>query len=104
MTNTKKKFLTQIKKKLESFIFNLKKKKKNHTIIIFKKLFIVEITVLGFRASCEKCLINILNGKKGNGSLLLVGGTTEAFQSYPGPINIVIKNRKGFIRVALKTG
>lgn len=49
-------------------------------------------------------MTNILNGQSGNASVLLVGGVEEAFKSYGGPITLVIKRRKGFIRVALKTG
>ncbi|XP_050440927.1 2-acylglycerol O-acyltransferase 2-A-like [Adelges cooleyi] len=59
---------------------------------------------LGFREPSEKSLVNILDGKKGNVAVLMVGGVTEAFQSYPGPVHIVVNKRKGFVRVALKTG
>ncbi|XP_050523969.1 2-acylglycerol O-acyltransferase 2-A-like isoform X2 [Daktulosphaira vitifoliae] len=58
----------------------------------------------GLRDSSERTISKILNGKKGNASVLLVGGVVEAFKSYPGPITIVINNRKGFVRIALKTG
>ncbi|XP_050440929.1 2-acylglycerol O-acyltransferase 2-A-like [Adelges cooleyi] len=59
---------------------------------------------LGLRESSEKSLVNILDGKKGNVAVLMVGGVSEAFKSFPGPIQIIINKRKGFVRVALKTG
>ncbi|XP_050440926.1 2-acylglycerol O-acyltransferase 2-like [Adelges cooleyi] len=58
----------------------------------------------GFRDASEKSLINILDGKKGNVAILLVGGVAEAFNSFPGPIHIIVNKRKGFVRIALKTG
>ncbi|VVC40857.1 Diacylglycerol acyltransferase [Cinara cedri] len=59
---------------------------------------------LGLRESSEKSLVNILDGKKGNVAVLMVGGVSEAFKSFPGPYHVVLKNRRGFVRVALKTG
>ncbi|XP_050440928.1 diacylglycerol O-acyltransferase 2-like [Adelges cooleyi] len=64
-----------------------------------------EIAVgLGFRGASEKSLINILDKKKGNVAVLIVGGVDEALNSFPGPVHIVVNRRKGFVRVALKTG
>ncbi|XP_050523981.1 2-acylglycerol O-acyltransferase 2-A-like isoform X2 [Daktulosphaira vitifoliae] len=45
-----------------------------------------------------------MDGKKGNVAVLMVGGVSEAFQSFPGPVHLVVNKRKGFVRVALKTG
>ncbi|XP_050520821.1 2-acylglycerol O-acyltransferase 2-A-like [Daktulosphaira vitifoliae] len=59
---------------------------------------------LGLRECSEKSLVNILNGNKGNVAVLMVGGVSEAFKSFPGPIQIIVNKRKGFVRVALKTG
>ncbi|XP_050523976.1 2-acylglycerol O-acyltransferase 1-like isoform X2 [Daktulosphaira vitifoliae] len=59
---------------------------------------------LGFREASEKSLVNLLKGKKGNAVVLLVGGVAEALNSYPGPIHLVVNKRKGFVRIALKTG
>lgn len=49
-------------------------------------------------------MVNILDNKKGNVAVLMVGGVSEAFKSFPGPYHLILKNRKGFVRVALKTG
>ncbi|KAL4107629.1 hypothetical protein QTP88_017949 [Uroleucon formosanum] len=59
---------------------------------------------LGLQESSEKSLMNLLNNKKGNVAVLMVGGVSEAFKSFPGPYHLILKNRKGFIRVALQTG
>ncbi|XP_050523984.1 diacylglycerol O-acyltransferase 2-like [Daktulosphaira vitifoliae] len=74
---------------------------KIHFYIPFHREYAIAI---GFRDPSEEALINVLNGETGNASILLVGGVEEAFKSYPGPIPIVLKKRKGFIRIALKTG
>jgi 2-acylglycerol O-acyltransferase 2 len=47
----------------------------------------------------------ILNGKeKGRILTLVVGGAAESLFAHPGLNRIVLKNRKGFVRIALKTG
>lgn len=42
--------------------------------------------------------------EKGNALGLVVGGAEEAFHSKPGEYNILLERRKGFIRVALRSG
>ena len=37
-------------------------------------------------------------------AVLVVGGAAEARQSHPDRIRLVLKNRKGFVKVALTTG
>ncbi|NP_001155383.1 diacylglycerol o-acyltransferase-like [Acyrthosiphon pisum] len=59
---------------------------------------------LCLQESSEKSLMNLLDNKKGNVAVLMVGGVSEAFKSFPGPYHLILKNRKGFIRVALQTG
>ena len=47
----------------------------------------------------------ILNKKgAGNAVIIVIGGAAEALEAKPGNYNITIKNRKGFIKMALKTG
>ncbi|KAL7302994.1 hypothetical protein TKK_0004219 [Trichogramma kaykai] len=72
--------------------------------------------VLAFgTCSCdEKSIDNLLSinskktetGKveKGRAVVLIVGGASEAFESRPNTYKILLKRRKGFIRVALKNG
>lgn len=48
--------------------------------------------------------MNQADGYTSNGVVLVVGGAQEALFSRPGSYRICIKNRKGFIKVALETG
>ncbi|KAF2880662.1 hypothetical protein ILUMI_25501 [Ignelater luminosus] len=60
---------------------------------------------MGLCAASAKS-INYLMSKPGGGNaaLLVVGGAAEVFYSKPGQYNLVLKNRKGFVRLALKNG
>lgn len=42
--------------------------------------------------------------QKGTALVLIVGGAQEAFYSEPGKYTVNLKNRKGFIRIALRNG
>ncbi|KAF0762384.1 2-acylglycerol O-acyltransferase 2-A-like [Aphis craccivora] len=71
----------------------------------FSMPFTREIGIgLCLQESSEKSLVNLLDNKKGNVAVLMVGGVSEAFKSFPGPYHLILKKRKGFIRVALQTG
>lgn len=48
--------------------------------------------------------MNQADGYTSNGVVLVVGGAQEALNARPGSYRIYIKNRKGFIKVALETG
>ncbi|GFU56972.1 2-acylglycerol O-acyltransferase 1 [Nephila pilipes] len=41
---------------------------------------------------------------KGNALILVIGGAAEALDAHPGDVNLVLKRRKGFVRLALKHG
>ncbi|GIX67579.1 2-acylglycerol O-acyltransferase 1 [Caerostris extrusa] len=41
---------------------------------------------------------------KGNALILVVGGAAEALDAHPGDVNLTLKRRKGFVRLALKHG
>ena len=41
---------------------------------------------------------------KGNAAIIVVGGAEEALEAHPNNYRLTLKNRKGFIRMALKTG
>jgi 2-acylglycerol O-acyltransferase 2 len=51
--------------------------------------------ILGNKGHCKQ---------KGQVSILIVGGAAESLEARPGRFKLVLKNRKGFIRVALETG
>jgi 2-acylglycerol O-acyltransferase 2 len=54
-------------------------------------------------ASRETCH-NILTKGGGESILLAVGGAEESLDAFPGKYKLTLKNRKGFVRVALKAG
>ena len=60
---------------------------------------------LGF-CDVSKKSIEHLCGKPegGNAAIIVVGGAAESLDARPGSFTLTIKNRKGFIRMALKTG
>ncbi|XP_076343975.1 2-acylglycerol O-acyltransferase 2-like isoform X1 [Tachypleus tridentatus] len=41
---------------------------------------------------------------KGNALVLVIGGAVEALDAHPGTVNLVLKRRKGFVRLALRHG
>ena len=57
-------------------------------------------------SSSKKSIESVLSAEtKGNAVVVVIGGSREAMESHPGDIyKIVLKNRKGFIRLALKHG
>lgn len=55
-------------------------------------------------AASEQSLINCLQSKPGASCVLMPGGASEALRSFPQKCNVILKNRRGFIRLAIKTG
>lgn len=41
---------------------------------------------------------------KGNAAIVVVGGAEEALEAYPGRYNLTLKDRKGFVKLAIQTG
>lgn len=56
--------------------------------------------------SSEKVSADHILSRKGGGNLLaiIVGGAQEALDARPGAYRLLLKNRKGFIRLALTHG
>lgn len=46
----------------------------------------------------------LTKNKSGQALGLVVGGALEALEANPGQYNLKLKNKKGFIKIALKTG
>lgn len=44
------------------------------------------------------------NGHSGNAVMIVVGGAQEAFHARPKNYTVVLRRRKGFVRIALQTG
>ena len=40
----------------------------------------------------------------GNAAIIVIGGAAESLEAYPGNATLTLKNRKGFIKMALRTG
>ncbi|KAL3145161.1 hypothetical protein ABBQ38_001761 [Trebouxia sp. C0009 RCD-2024] len=53
--------------------------------------------------SRETCL-KILSGGKGQSIMIAIGGATESLYASPGTMDLVLRRRTGFVRVALQTG
>ncbi|XP_055986129.1 diacylglycerol O-acyltransferase 2-like protein 6 [Sorex fumeus] len=60
---------------------------------------------MGVRPVSESALSYFLTHKdSGNAVIVVVGGAAESLLCRPGASTIILKNRKGFVRLALKTG
>lgn len=63
----------------------------------------------GACSASSKSMKYILNNEgrcksKGQAAILLVGGAAESMESFPGRYRLVLRKRKGFVRIALETG
>jgi len=56
--------------------------------------------------ACSRDSIQWLLTHKGTGNavVLVVGGATEALEARPNSFNLTIKDRKGFVRLAMQNG
>ncbi|CAB0005777.1 unnamed protein product [Nesidiocoris tenuis] len=60
---------------------------------------------LGLVSSSKRSLLNVLGSEeKGRAIALMLGGAQEALYAKPGSYKTVLKKRKGFIKIALRTG
>ncbi|MEQ2259085.1 2-acylglycerol O-acyltransferase 2-A [Xenotaenia resolanae] len=59
----------------------------------------------GLVSSCKSSLSYLVSRPNGgNVAVIAVGGATEALDARPGALTLQVKNRKGFIKLALKHG
>lgn len=58
------------------------------------------------RASCEKILnTGGIDGKgTGNGITIVIGGARESLEAVPNSMRLVLKDRKGFVKLAIRNG
>ncbi|MEQ2248820.1 2-acylglycerol O-acyltransferase 2-A [Ilyodon furcidens] len=67
-------------------------------------LQLISITA-GLVSSCKSSLSYLVSRPNGgNVAVIAVGGATEALDARPGALTLQVKNRKGFIKLALKHG
>ncbi|KAB0800415.1 hypothetical protein PPYR_06155 [Photinus pyralis] len=60
---------------------------------------------MGMCSSSAESIRWMLNKKEGGNVVIIsVGGASEAMHSKPGQYTLVLKNRKGFVKLALETG
>ncbi|KAI5868312.1 DAGAT-domain-containing protein [Durotheca rogersii] len=68
------------------------------------------ILAAGLRSVSKESIVNILtrggpNGEgMGRGVTIVVGGARESLEAQPGQLRLVLKERKGFVRIAIRTG
>ncbi|CAD0197391.1 unnamed protein product [Chrysodeixis includens] len=61
---------------------------------------------LGVCSSSQESLMHLLDSKKyqGNCASMIIGGAAEALDAHPKEYKVILNRRKGFIRVAMKSG
>lgn len=68
------------------------------------------ILAMGIRSVSKESIRNILskgganNDGQGRAVTIVVGGARESLEAQPGTLRLVLKGRKGFIKLALRTG
>eukprot|EP00811_Abedinium_folium_P034062 NODE_6977_length_1619_cov_13.101206.p1 GENE.NODE_6977_length_1619_cov_13.101206~~NODE_6977_length_1619_cov_13.101206.p1 ORF type:complete len:482 (+),score=74.73 NODE_6977_length_1619_cov_13.101206:22-1446(+) len=62
------------------------------------------IIALGMGDASKPCLIRALTMTPGSCAMLVTGGAKEAILAHPGHSKVVVKNRLGFVKIALMTG
>ncbi|KAF5307256.1 hypothetical protein FQR65_LT06972 [Abscondita terminalis] len=73
-----------------------------HFLVPFFREYIYSLGMCSSSAQSIKWILQNPNG--GNITAIMVGGVQEAFYSEPNKHRLVLKNRKGFVKIALKTG
>lgn len=60
---------------------------------------------LGLRDVSKESIIHVCTKQgTGNAAIIVIGGAAESLEAYPGSATLKLKNRKGFVKMALKTG
>ena len=60
---------------------------------------------LGLNDVSKESITHICTNKgKGNAAIIVIGGAAESLEAYPGNAKLKLKNRKGFVKIARKTG
>lgn len=59
---------------------------------------------MGFCSVSNRSCTNILSGKAGNAITIVIGGAHESLRARPGYMDLTLKRRLGFVRIAMQTG
>lgn len=68
------------------------------------------VLAAGVRSVSKESIVNILskggpNGEgMGRGVTIVVGGARESLEAQPGQLRLILKERKGFVKIAVRTG
>ncbi|RDA90023.1 hypothetical protein CP533_5262 [Ophiocordyceps camponoti-saundersi (nom. inval.)] len=68
------------------------------------------ILAMGIRSVSKESIRNILskggpsNDGRGRAVTIVIGGARESLEAEPGTLRLILKNRKGFVKMALRTG
>lgn len=72
---------------------------------MFKFPFVRDFAMAGGVCDVSKDSINhVLQGPGGNAAIIVIGGAAESLEARPGTQKLTLKNRKGFVKIALKNG
>jgi len=63
-----------------------------------------EYILLKGYCDCDRKSINTIYKKTKDSAMIVIGGANESLYSYPGTYRIILKRRKGFVKIALKNG
>ena len=76
------------------------------TLVLFKFPFFRDIVMaLGVCDVSKESIQHILTKQdKGNAVIVVIGGAAESLDARPGSYKLTLKDRKGFVKLALKTG
>lgn len=96
-------FLTEAQEvgnKFPGLTFHHMTTRMTYILPIYRDLFMA----LGASNASRENIEYILSGSKGQIVVIVVGGSAEALEARPGVTSHVLKNRKGFVRAAIRTG
>lgn len=72
----------------------------NFVVPVFRDLLLS----IGMISASKESISSVLKRGPGNAVMIVVGGAAEALDARPGTSDLTIKNRKGFVKMALKHG
>lgn len=71
---------------------------------LFKIVYFYIVLAGACAATKESIEWNLTKEGTGNALVLVVGGAAEVLDAHPGQVKLILKKRKGFIKLALKHG